>query len=905
MSRKSSSRSQAPVARRSAQDCWQQGRVLSKAGRWHDALQFFEQALAQAPEDDVYLINAAHACFHLQRMEDVVRYASLVIDRNPKDSLAFVLKAKALNRLQRHAENLTFLRNWSQELQATHDYWFHLGLAHHGMQQHREAVNAFLQAMQLKLDDELTHYYLGSAFYEAGLKEEAAECFRTSLALGLGRHALHVHGLLAFAERENCRWQLVREEWQSIQALLDDFNMTDAVMTSPFAHLSLTDDPYHHLKISTLMANTWAKLSAVVSRSSVSSKGTRIRLGYLSGDFHQHATCVLMAEVFEHHDRERFEVFAYSHGIDDGSPMRQRVMAAFEHFVDLRGLSDEQAAQRIADDEIDVLIDLKGYTAHHRLGIMARRPAPVQATFLGFPGTTGGKFMDYIIGDPVVTPLVHADHFAEKIAQMPVCYQPNDRQRPKPVSVTRAEFGLPDEAVVLCGFNQAYKISPDVLDVWCEILRELPEAVLWLLDWHGQARPNLEREIEARGVGLERVYWAPKASLSVHISRMRLADVFLDTWPYNAHTTCSDALWAGLPVVTYEGQTFACRVASSLLSACQLSEWVANSLPSYVTMVLRIARDSGLRAEIRRHLDAQRDTSALFDSLRFTRDFEALASRMFDRNRQGLPVAALPAEESVQISPRCVPDTPVAQMKVAVVTPYHAESRAWLERCIHSVQSQSYAATHFLVADGVAQDWIDDVPGVRHIKLGAAHRDYGNTPRAIGGVLAISEGYDAICFLDADNWYEPDHVASCIAVAERTNADYVFARRRLVREDGSVMQVEYQEDVDGSHVDTNCFCLLAGAFHTLPRWALAPKPMASLFDRFYLKSLIGDGLRGAPTQCYTVMYLCTWADVYRGLGEMPPEFAKENLSSEPFVQWRKELTQSDVEHVRKLVGPSL
>lgn len=902
MSRKSSSRSQMPVARRSAQDCWQQGRVLSKAGKWAEALRFFEQALAQEPEDDVYLINAAHVCLHLQRMEDVVRYASLAISRNPKAALAYVLKAKALNALQRHAENLTFLHTWSDELQSTHDYWFHLGLAHHGMQQHREAINAFLQAMQLKLDDELTHYYLGSAFYEAGLKEEAAECFRTSLTLGLGRHALHVHGLLAFAERENCRWELVREELRSIQALLEGFTLADAVMTSPFAHLSLTDDPFHHLKISTLMANTWANLSRVVPRPSCSSKGSRIRLGYLSGDFHQHATCVLMAEVFEQHDRERFEVFAYSHGIDDGSAMRQRVMAAFEHFVDLRGLSDEQAAQRIADDEIDVLIDLKGYTAHHRLGIMARRPAPVQATFLGFPGTTGGKFMDYIIGDPVVTPLAHADHFAEKIAQMPVCYQPNDRQRPRPTHMARAEFGLPDDAVVLCGFNQAYKISPDVLDVWCEVLRELPEAVLWLLDWHGQARPNLEREIEARGVGLERVYWAPKASLSVHISRMRLADVFLDTWPYNAHTTCSDALWAGLPVVTYEGRTFACRVASSLLRACQLSDWVATTLPSYVTLVLRLARDAGLRAGVREHLDAQRDSGALFDSSRFTRDFEALAQRMFECNKQGLPVAALPAKASAEESRERAPVAPVAQMKVAVVTPYHAESRAWLERCIQSVQSQSHPATHFLVADGIAQDWIDDVPGVRHIKLGAAHRDYGNTPRAVGGILAVSEGFDAVSFLDADNWYANDHVEACVQAACASSADYVVSKRKLVREDGSILPFEYQEDADGSHVDTNCLFLLRGAFHTLHRWALAPKQMASLFDRFYLQSIQNDGLRPAVTGASTVRYLCTWSEVYRHLGEPVPSFAKGNISSDPVIRWMSSLKGGDVTYVDNLMG---
>lgn len=874
----------------------------AKAGDWEAALTGFQQALLQAPQDAVYLVNASHACFQLGQMDEAITYAEKVLALSPDMELPALLKARALCKLQRHRECLAFLQSLPEATSRSREYCFHLGVAAHGAGQFDLAIKAFLSALAQKMDDALTHYLLGNAFYEAGLKEEAAECFRTGLLLGLGRNALHVHGLLAFAERENCRWPQAREEFERTQALLDEWSMQDAVMTSPFAHLSLTDDPMHHLKVSTLMANTWAHLKPVSRQRREAVSGARIRLGYLSSDFHEHATCVLMSEVFERHDRSRFEVFAYSHGIDDGSAMRRRVMQAIEHFVDVRGMSDEQVAQRIADDGLDILIDLKGYTAHHRLGIMARRPAPVQATFLGFPGSTGGQFMDYIIGDPVVTPLAHAGHFAEKIAQMPVCYQPNDRQRPRPGVMSRADAGLPDDVVVLCGFNQAYKISSDVLDVWCGLLRQLPEAVLWLLDWHGQARPNLEREIAARGIALDRVYWAPKTGLSAHISRMRLADVFLDTWPYNAHTTCSDALWAGLPVVTYEGQTFACRVASSLLQACKLPNLVATTYQSYADIVVHLAQHPDLRAAIRAHLDEQRECSALFDSERFTRDFEALTSRMVECARQGLPTEALPAQET-PTSPRMdLSALPASTMKVAVVTPYHAESRAWLERCIQSVQAQSYAATHFLVADGVAQDWIDEVPGVRHVKLGVAHRDYGNTPRAIGGLLAVSEGFDAVCFLDADNWYAPEHVQHGVATALRSRADYVVSRRKLVRDDGSVLPIEYGEDQDGSHVDTNCYFLRPGAFHTLARWALAPKPMASLFDRFYLQALQKEGLSVATTDQYTVMYLCTWSAVYRSLGETPPAFAKENVSSEPFQKWVRTLSETELHQVNRLTG---
>lgn len=882
---------------------WKSGLAFAKEGAWDKALEAFQRALSLAPGDAVYLVNAAHASFQLGRMDSAVNYAEQALLRSPEMELAVQLKARALIRLQRHEECLAFLQALPERMKAFDDYWVNLGTAAHGARQFDVAIKAFIAALAQKMDDAVTHYLLGNSFYEAGLKEEAAECFRTALLLGLGRHALHVHGLLAFAERENCRWPQAREEFERIQKLLDQWSMQDAVMTSPFAHLSLTDDPMHHLKVSKLMANTLSHLTPVTKRNRA--VGGRIRLGYLSSDFHDHATCVLMSEVFERHDRACFEVFAYSHGIDDGSLMRRRVMQAIEHFVDVRGMTDDQIAQRIADDGLDVLIDLKGYTAHHRLGIMARRPAPVQATFLGFPGGTGGPFMDYIIGDPVVTPLEHAGHFAEKIAQMPICYQPNDRQRPRPGVMSRADVGLPEDAVVLCGFNQAYKISSEVLDVWCELLRQLPEAVLWLLDWHGQARPNLEREIVGRGIDLGRVYWAPKTGLSAHISRIRLADVFLDTWPYNAHTTCSDALWAGVPVVTYEGRTFACRVASSLLRACQLPELVTKTFQAYAATVLQLVQNPDLRAQIRAHLDDQRERGVLFDSERFTRDFEALIARMVERARQGLPVEALRGEERVSLPQAAMSVKSPSTMKVAVVTPYHAESREWLERCIQSVQAQNYAATHFLVADGVAQDWIDEVPGVRHVKLGVAHRDYGNTPRAIGGLLAVSEGFDAVCFLDADNWYAEGHVQHCVATAVRSQADYVVSRRKLVRDDGSVLPIEYGEDQDGSHVDTNCYFLRPSAFHTLARWALAPKPMASLFDRFYLQSLQKEGLSVAMTGEYTVMYLCTWSAVYRSLGEIPPAFAKENVSSEPFQKWVRTLSAADLHQVNKLTGAAL
>lgn len=240
-------------------------------------------------------------------------------------------------------------------------------------------------------------------------------------------------------------------------------------------------------------------------------------------------------------------------------------------------------------------------------------------------------------------------------------------------------------------------------------------------------------------------------------------------------------------------------------------------------------------------------------------------------------------------------------MRVAIVTPYFKEPREWIERCVRSVRAQTHPCDHFVVADGHPQDWLDEA-GVRHLRLDRAHGDYGNTPRGLGAMLAIGEGYDAIAFLDADNWLAPEHVQRCVDVAEATGADYVAASRHWARADGSVMNVHVAEDVDGSHVDGNCFFLLFGAFHTIPRWVLSPKPMTMWFDRFYLQAMREEGLREARTNTRSVYYLCTWKGIYRAIGEEPPSFAKEGVPSERLVNWLAALQPDDFERVRRLTG---
>lgn len=632
-----------PQMAQQTQRHWQEGVAHAKEKRWKEAAAAFEAARQRDPGDAVVLLNLARACLELGRHHDVVTYTREARRLAGASELAALLEVRALSRLQRHAEARACLEALPASLRTSHEYWSCHGAALKSLNELKLAVTSFMKALSIKVDDAKTHYNLGLCFFEMGLKEEACECYRTGLMLGLEENTLHALGMLTFAERENCLWAEATEHLRKLHEVVEHLPANVAVQATMFAHVTLSDDPLHQLKVARLMGNTWRHLHHV-ERAAASRPAGRVRVGYVSGDFHHHATCVLMAEVFEHHDRERFEVFAYSHGPDDASVMRRRVQLSIEHFVDVRALSDQQIAQRIAEDGIDILIDLKGHTAQNRLGIFAYRPAPVQTTFLGFPGTTGTSEMDYIIGDPMVTPLAHAAHFSEAIAQMPVCYQPNDRQRPLPRLMQRADVGLPKDAVVLCGFNQPYKISSEVMDVWCGLLNDLPDAVLWLLDWHSQARPNLEREFQERGVDLTRVHWAPRLDLGDHLSRLSLADIFIDTWPCNGHTTASDALWAGVPVVTLSGATFASRVASSLLHAVGLDELICERVDVYQDTIKALAHDPMRRAVLRDKLVWARESAPLFDSARFTRDYESLLVRMHSRQIQGLSPQPLAAE---------------------------------------------------------------------------------------------------------------------------------------------------------------------------------------------------------------------------------------------------------------------
>ena len=392
---------------------------------------------------------------------------------------------------------------------------------------------------------------------------------------------------------------------------------------APFQFLAAEDDPANLLMRTRPHAR---RLLAGIIPTPVAphTDHDRIRIGYFSADFHDHATMHLLAGVLEAHDHSRFELYAYSFGPERQDHMRARVVAAMDHFHDLSGMDDRTAAMMARSHEIDIAIDLKGYTSGTRFGIFGHRVAPVQVTWLGFPGSTGAECMDVILADRVVIPPELEQFYSERVVALPDCYQPNDRARPLPdPGVTRTHAGLPEDAVVFASFNAVYKISPAEFDIWMELLREVEGSVLWQLAGNAESVANLRKAAEARGVDPARLIFAPRLRQAPHLSRLALADIFLDTFNCNAHTTASDALWAGVPVVTMPGRQFAARVAASLVTAAGTPETICDSREAYRDCALRLARDPHARSELRARLIAGRTTSALFDTERFTRNLEA------------------------------------------------------------------------------------------------------------------------------------------------------------------------------------------------------------------------------------------------------------------------------------------
>lgn len=629
-------------SRQRAEQHRQAGLKAMQARRWPAAIAEFERGTALSPRDAVLRLNLARAHMQAGMLDRAIAEGREALRLDPASPVACRLVGECLLQGNRADEAAAVFDQHPADAPRDHDWFNACGNAWFQAQRLQDAVGAFFQALALKIDAPLVHYRLGLCFKDLAMTREATECFRTAISLDTGYVRALALSLLVHESRQTCDWSLLEQDTEMLLAALAAGDEQTGQKLSPFALLAVDATPEQQRRIGAMRVRGLTTHLKPLPPPGARRPG-RIRIGYLSCDFHQHATSVLMAELLERRDSSRFEVTLYSHSADDGSEIARRVRAACDHFIDVNLWSNAEIARRMRADDIDIAIDLKGHTRGSRFELLAFKPARVSAAFLGYPATTGADFIDYMIGDPVVMPLAHAAQYSERIAQMPHSYQPNDRQRALPPAPSRAQLGLPEDAVVFCCFNQTYKISPRMLDLWSRILAGAPNAVLWMLAWNPHAQANLERELAARGVGPERIFWAPKLPLARHIARLRAADMFLDTWPCNAHTTASEALWAGVPVLTVPGPTFASRVAASLVHACGLPDLAAADEQAYVDLGIALAHEPTTLQGLKQHLDQQRMSLPLFDTDRYARDYEALLQRMFDRQQAGLAPDHLPA----------------------------------------------------------------------------------------------------------------------------------------------------------------------------------------------------------------------------------------------------------------------
>jgi predicted O-linked N-acetylglucosamine transferase (SPINDLY family) len=603
--------------------------ALLALGRPMESLASYDRALALKPDVAENWKARAGALLALERLGDALVSVDKALKIEPKNAVTLYRRADLLLWLKRHADAASayeaFLGIEPNHAQA----WNMRGVALVELRRHTDALGCFARAVALDPTDADAWNNRANVLFELKRFEEAASDYER--VLELDPDSPFVEGFLIQCRLRICDWGHLEEDRQKLMAGLH----AGKRIIDPQGNLAISRSPEDQLRCARIfMAD---QVAGPPLWRGERYGHDRIRVAYLTADFRPHPVAFLIAGVFEHHDKSRFETFGISFGPGADSDIHARIAAAFEHFHDVRSTGDGEVAALLKAMEIDIAIDLMAFTEGCRPAILSRRAAPVQVNFLGFPGTMGAAHIDYILADRILIPVREQGFYSEQVVYLPDTYQPNDStRRVAEGAPTRESAGLPENAFVFCCFNNNYKITPEMFAVWARLLREIEDSVLWLLADNAAAATNLRKQAVALGIAPGRLIFAPRIGPCEHLARQRLADLFLDTSPYTAHTTCSDALWVGLPVVTFLGPTFAARVAGSLLNAAGLPELVSASLADYEQRALHLARDKSALGMVKAKLASNRGTAALFDTARFTRNLERAYVSMRERSRNGL-----------------------------------------------------------------------------------------------------------------------------------------------------------------------------------------------------------------------------------------------------------------------------
>jgi len=613
-----------------AEAYYARGTVLLELKRFEEALNSFTLALQIKPGYAEAHNNCGVALLELKRFEEALNSYARALQIRPDYAEAYSNRGLTLQKLERFEDAID---SYARALQIRPDYadaYNNRGVALQELRRLEEAFDSYTRALQIKPDFAEAYYNQGNILLELKRLEEAFSSY--DRALQINPDCDWLFGTWLHAKMHLCDWGNFESQLAALAANVQRARKT----TPPFQVLALIDS----LSLQRQAAEMWAgerhPPSPLLPPIAKRARPERIRVGYFSGDFRNHPVSFLTAELFERHDRSRFEVTAFSFGPDTQDDMRRRMEPAFERFMDVRGKSDLQIVQLARSMKLDIAVDLGGFTEGSRPNIFALRAAPQQVSYLGYLGTLGAPYLDYLIADTTIIPLEHQRHYLEKLVYLP-SYQANDSKRIiSEKRFTREELGLPPTGFVFCCFNASYKIVPEVFNGWMRILRQVEGSSLLLLAENMTAQRNLRKEAVERGVAADRLVFGERVAVPEYLARYRSADLFLDTLPYNAGTTASDALWAGLPVLTRMGQSFAARVAASLLNAIGLPELVTTTQQQYEAMAIELASDPARLAQLKDRLSRNRLSTPLFDTEQFTVHLENAYMQMYERYQTGL-----------------------------------------------------------------------------------------------------------------------------------------------------------------------------------------------------------------------------------------------------------------------------
>jgi len=605
------------------------GAVYKELGQLDASIEAYSKALAIVPENAEVYSNMGNALQEQGKLEEAIEAYNKALAIKPDYADAYYNMGNALQE-QGKLEEAIAAYNKSLSIQPDNaEAYSNMGATLQEQGKLKYSIEAFSNALTLQPDNAEAYNNMGMSLIYQGKLEEAIAAFNKALAIQPDYEAARGQKLHQLAHI--CDWDAIGKDSTLIPSL-----GTSEKFVPPFVMLSLEDAPDSHRIRSEVYAKAMYPQRPLPLPALPSKKPKRIRIGYFSADFHNHATMYLMAKVFAAHDRQKFEVYAYSYGPDANDQMRQVLIKSVDVFEDVREMGFKDTALRSRQDKIDIAVDLKGHTQDQRLGIFAYRPAPTQISYLGYPGTIGAEFIDYIVADPVVVPSNRRSAYSEEIIYLPHTYQPNDDKRVISQKVTtKADMGLPEDGFVFCCFNSNYKISPAEFDIWMRLLGKVNGSVLWLLKSNRWAEQNLQREAEKRGIQANRLVFAEKLPHDQHLGRQKHADLFIDTFNVNAHTTASDALWAGLPIVTKLGQGFAARVAGSLLNAVGLTELITENEQDYEALILELATNPVKLANVREKLAVNRLSQPLFDTQQYTKHLEDAYQQAYQNYFEG------------------------------------------------------------------------------------------------------------------------------------------------------------------------------------------------------------------------------------------------------------------------------